>query len=273
MLIWDFERLKKIAQFLAISENVAVCKDIQMVNEFQFFHGHTFYEITYVFTGKGVLYTGANSYVMEEGFLCLTLPGESHMYTSTSNLQIANICFAPNSFQKSLIDKLSSHYFSLSAPLITEYELLFALLENAIKHSLQEFKINSYLNAILNNLFDTQFIRENQSNIWTKLLSHINNHPNITVQEAAAFCSFSVGHFCRSFHKNFSCTFTQYLDLLHLSKAKELLITTKLNIDDISSLSGFSHPTRFHRLFKENEGMTPAQYRKTFCPPPQSHRK
>lgn len=46
-----------------------------------------------------------------------------------------------------------------------------------------------------------------------------------------------------------------------MDKAKNLLVSTNLSIDRITSLVGYSHATYFSRKFKELTGKTPNVYR------------
>jgi LacI family transcriptional regulator len=50
---------------------------------------------------------------------------------------------------------------------------------------------------------------------------------------------------------------------VHLERARELLIETKLPIPDIAEATGFGSPEYFASAFKSQTGMTPLQYRKT----------
>ncbi len=58
-------------------------------------------------------------------------------------------------------------------------------------------------------------------------------------------------------------TFKEYLILQRISKAKELLVHTNQSITDVAMSSGFGNVSHFIRIFKNNEGMTPLQYRKS----------
>lgn len=47
-----------------------------------------------------------------------------------------------------------------------------------------------------------------------------------------------------------------------MSKACELLVTTDLNVNEISQLVGYHNITSFNRSFKKLTNMTPGAYRK-----------
>lgn len=57
------------------------------------------------------------------------------------------------------------------------------------------------------------------------------------------------------------CSPKKYIMLNRVAKAKELLLTTKIPIQDISIQCGFNDTNNFIRLFKRETGVTPRQYR------------
>ena len=56
--------------------------------------------------------------------------------------------------------------------------------------------------------------------------------------------------------------FHEYVSSLRIEKAKELLKTTQLGINQISEQSGFFSRNTFLRVFKKQTGLTPTEYRK-----------
>lgn len=66
----------------------------------------------------------------------------------------------------------------------------------------------------------------------------------------------------RLFKKVFGMSITNYLLLLRITHAKELLRFTNLSIEEISARCGISDPNYFSRVFKKIEGTTPGQFRK-----------
>jgi AraC-like DNA-binding protein len=55
-------------------------------------------------------------------------------------------------------------------------------------------------------------------------------------------------------------TFIDYLTNYRLDKAKDLLLTTNVKINDVAEQVGYQ-PAYFHRIFKKHTGVTPGQYR------------
>ncbi len=63
------------------------------------------------------------------------------------------------------------------------------------------------------------------------------------------------------FKKEIGENFLDYVWTMRLEKAKELLLTTDILIDDISTAIGYLNPSSFRRKFKQSVGLTPSQYR------------
>lgn len=70
-------------------------------------------------------------------------------------------------------------------------------------------------------------------------------------------------YFCKLFKKTTGMTFTEYVSLVRVEKAKELLLETSLRISEIAYDAGFGSIPRFNNVFKQNVGMPPGQYRTT----------
>ncbi|MCI5564829.1 MAG: AraC family transcriptional regulator [Clostridiales bacterium] len=59
-------------------------------------------------------------------------------------------------------------------------------------------------------------------------------------------------------------TFTQYVTLLRLNRAKRLLTESNLSIREIVEQIGYIDTASFVRKFKACEGITPGQWRETY---------
>lgn len=89
------------------------------------------------------------------------------------------------------------------------------------------------------------------------------NYTNqMTLDEISRIVGISKYHMEREFKKYTSYSVTAYLIELRITNAKNLLDNTNLAVGVVSQLSGFSCYANFLRLFKQNTGKTPAEYRK-----------
>lgn len=68
----------------------------------------------------------------------------------------------------------------------------------------------------------------------------------------------------KSILNEYGLSFKQYLNKLRMEEAKHLLVNTDRAITDIAFLTGYSNTTHFNRIFKEQENMTPKEFRKKY---------
>ncbi|MFK0252767.1 AraC family transcriptional regulator [Streptomyces sp. NPDC090445] len=84
----------------------------------------------------------------------------------------------------------------------------------------------------------------------------------LTIDEMAKTALFSKFHFTRIFKNATGITPGRFLSALRLERAKHLLVTTELNIADISNLVGYQSVGTFSSRFKNSVGMAPSAYRR-----------
>lgn len=93
-----------------------------------------------------------------------------------------------------------------------------------------------------------QFINENKSE-------------DLSLNQVAKLVNMSTFYFCKMFKKATGMTFTEYLSLVRIAKAKNLLLNPNLRISEIAYEVGFQSLTHFNRVFRKVAGQSPSQYR------------
>jgi len=63
-------------------------------------------------------------------------------------------------------------------------------------------------------------------------------------------------------NKAFGFTFKQFLNTMRMTEAKRLIVETDINITEIALSVGYRNVSGFSKTFKEEEGLTPGEYRK-----------
>lgn len=84
---------------------------------------------------------------------------------------------------------------------------------------------------------------------------------NLSIQRLAETSNLSKYYFIRTFKKIHGCTPYEYLMNVRLKNAKNLLLTTKLSVESIGGMVGFSCVSNFVRTFRKEFDCTPAQFR------------
>ncbi|RSO58825.1 AraC family transcriptional regulator [Acinetobacter lactucae] len=85
-------------------------------------------------------------------------------------------------------------------------------------------------------------------------------HEKITVDELAYQANMSISAFHKSFKKVTQLSPLQYLKVIRLHKAKQLLVSNQVNISEISSLVGYQNASQFSREFKKYFGVPPKKF-------------
>ncbi|MFH5185078.1 helix-turn-helix domain-containing protein [Paenibacillus sp. TAB 01] len=78
-----------------------------------------------------------------------------------------------------------------------------------------------------------------------------------SIAEAEHLSSYALS---RMFKQHVGINFIDYLTEIRLEKAKELLCSTDLKLNEVAERVGYQH-SYFSRIFKKNVGMTPSKYR------------
>lgn len=90
---------------------------------------------------------------------------------------------------------------------------------------------------------------------------HLKNE--LTLKDVASHVHLNPSYFSVLFKEQLKLTFSEYVTRRRVQRAKELMITTNLSINEIAEEVGYKTAKYFIKVFKENEGVTPSVYRKT----------
>jgi AraC-like DNA-binding protein len=124
----------------------------------------------------------------------------------------------------------------------------------------------SRLLATLSFDYDFLFINQQRAKINQLLYQEIESYMRLHYQTVTIRDLIDLFHYNEDFYnrliKEYSgYTYTQYLQKIRLAQAEELLIKTKLPVDEIAIRVGYQSKSYFYRIFYDSIGMTPAQYR------------
>ena len=88
-----------------------------------------------------------------------------------------------------------------------------------------------------------------------------NYQRELTVEEIADVCKLNRSYFSKLFRESMGCPPQEFLIRLRLSKAAELMQTTKASIGDIAADCGYPNQLHFSRAFKKRYGVSPREWR------------
>jgi len=111
---------------------------------------------------------------------------------------------------------------------------------------------------------DPQPMFGNQRNAILGAVNYVNEHymDELSGDEVAREFMLSPSYFRYLFKSITSKTFTEHVHNIRISKAMEMLRTTDMRVLDISCEIGFNNVNHFNKVFRQQTGVTPLQYRK-----------
>ena len=94
---------------------------------------------------------------------------------------------------------------------------------------------------------------------------YLENHyaEEISLEDVAEQVNISPQYFSKLIKKTTGFNFIDWLSMLRVKKAKELLTNSNLTVKEVCFMVGYKDPNYFSRIFKKRIGITPSEYVKT----------
>lgn len=108
------------------------------------------------------------------------------------------------------------------------------------------------------------FHKNQQQMILNQAKDYIDHHYmnfDCTLSSVAKFIHISPSYLSPIFKKEVGITFVNYLTLLRINKAKQLLSSTDLMVYEVSTNVGYENYSYFSTVFKKATGLSPREYR------------
>ena len=146
----------------------------------------------------------------------------------------------------------SKNFFAESRCKIIVYEILMLVGEMVLKEKKQSLGTEIFSDRSWDYIrFACGYIAEHSTE-------------NVTQSEVAQKTGLSQYYFSKLFNEYTNMSFPSYLASIRIQNAKTLLENKKLSITDCAFESGFQSTTTFNKLFHEQTGCSPREYRKLF---------
>ena len=253
-------------------------------------HRHDFFEIECTLRDSGLHYIGGERVEMHAGDICIVPPGARHntyVYPDgiMLNIKIRKSTFE-NVFANILQDRTALSEYFVKTIYTADYcnSLTFHCGEDSFIRELllcmyeEQFSGKEYANKVIDGLIMTFFAYliqnyddtlefstaiNNSSERIIEIENYIRqNYRSATLKSTADHFYLSPQYLSTIIKKQTGKSFTEILRTIKMQHARDMLMNTKMKIDDICDAVGYRDTTQFIRTFKKQFGSTPKQYQK-----------
>jgi AraC-like DNA-binding protein len=126
------------------------------------------------------------------------------------------------------------------------------------------FSANETLSHIEAALARSGTLGSEAQRIVRKAMAYLHEHymESISLEDAAHYVSISKEYLARCFRQETGITLVTYLNRYRVDQAKALLEKGEGNLTEIALETGFSSSAYFSRVFREEVGMSPRDYKR-----------
>lgn len=230
-------------------------------------HLHTSAELIYVENGEALLTLGSLEFNLHSGDFALVMPSTLHSVTPVSDKLTLYVINVKCDLISDIIKRLSG--LRPASPVLKKADvpeaLLYAL--SAVAAERDRYIAYSWINlmftVVVSGLRFAEIHDGVTSGLSNKVLAYIGMHyrEQISLEQLADAMGVSRFHLSHLFSNKLGIGFKEYLNNLRVEYAKGLLRTTDTPIASIYAISGFENQRTFNRVFKDNTGASPRDYR------------
>lgn len=243
-------------------------------------HVHNEFEIILIKRGQSEIKIGSEALSAREGDMILINPMEVHCVKLDTKNEYEHLCMcfdvsliSDREISDSLLDgSLSSPHridkgFKVYDSICQCFKGLFEIAEKERKGKLLE--ASAYVSLMFAHMINEGILsgrvrRDKKSKFYSETIKYIsdNYEKDITSKDPARELFYTQSHFCRCFLESFGISFSNFLNIYRISKAKEMLENPNVRISYVAQSCGFSNQNYFARCFKKIVGISPSEYKK-----------
>ena len=232
---------------------------------------HTHAEIVYVREGNITMTIDSVKHTLSAGQLSICFPYSAHEYEKSEDAQLLLVLFsagATGAFEQDLLAKKPV------SPFVEDGAALYGTLCKIIKFKEKgegyEKIALAYLSAAVGEILSQLSLYDIESTdtgTIQKILIYCSENfrdSDMCLDKVAKNLFISKSYISKIFAKKLKTNFREYINSLRVNEAKVELKETELKIIDIMENCGFNNQSSFNRVFFEECGITPREYRKRF---------
>ena len=228
---------------------------------------HTHAEMIYVIKGTIQTTVDGQKHILQPGELSVIFPYVPHAYEGVSEAEALVLMVEPKAvvYESILQTKLPERHYM-------DGQAFYPLLARAVE-LIQKGKTEAaqgYVSAVLGEFLEQVPIKDadrSSTDTAVRILDYCATHftEDITMREVSEALYMSQRQISKIFSHKFKCNFREYINLLRIGKAKELLADPQQKVLDVMCACGFRNQSSFNRVFLEYCGVSPREYRRSIC--------
>lgn len=236
-------------------------------------HWHNYIELELITAGSGYQILNGQHIELSRGCLSLLRPTDFHQVEPGENLHLLNMAIDDTLLSEDMLRQITAPqilFFRMDEQELMPLEQLLLLSSQESTSAVPDQQYLKHLLMCI--LLRILRLMPDSSNpvstverpIQASLLYlHVHFRENPRLSDVAKIAHYNTSYFSSVFHRETGMTYSEYLNMLKITYAKELLLSTELKISDVYYKCGFSSHSNFLRLFREQTGLTPMQFRKS----------
>lgn len=228
------------------------------------YHSHDFYEFMIVVNGNCTKIINGEEVTTPKGSYIMLCPDDSHKFIKQSN----DINIIALSVKKEEAENFFSAFgltepFSFFKIQLTVSQLQFLTDFHNLK-SESDYKF--FLSKLIKLYIDS---KEKENSLPAALdfaIKEMQKHKNLKsgIESLAILSGYSKTHLTRLLKKHLNTTPHEFILNLRLNEAYNSLLSTDINIEDLSAELGYESFSHFQKIFKKKYGITPSALRKKY---------
>lgn len=253
------------------AENVIIGEHFYTAGHLAQLHWHDYYELEIILDGSGTHTINDKTYEVVKGSAYLLTMQDVHIILAKTDLKILNVCIVRPSIDDSFASLLTKGELNRTH-VFTDSEL------TQFKERLNYIEKLSLINADYARLLKKNLVEELVIRITTDEKSvKIDGKPDnvqkcvdiinrdfmldISIESVAEKLFLSPNYLGWAFKKALNVTFREYLNEVRLKYARNLLLSTDLQLKEVAGYSGFNSVEYFSAVFKNKTKESPAKFR------------
>lgn len=239
-------------------------------------HVHSHLELVFMISGQAKAFVDGKECKIESNDAFIVFPNQIHMYEKLAEEDYyififpEFICYEfQNLFRNKIPVSPVVKGFYEDPRIRSAVEELMGLCQSSGKYS--DAIIRGYLLILLGNLSEKmafEDVQKQNGDLIKKILYYCSENymRDIGLDSIAKELHINRCYVSYLFRQKLQIGFNDYINLLRISDACDLLGNNEGNITDIAHKSGFNSARSFNRAFSKHVGMTPRDYRKNRSP-------